>query len=60
MRDEKKNEKVYEGPAADIVPKLMRKLIEYLNSPRDRDHLLISKSQTDPLPRFQVLCALDC
>jgi Fic family protein len=41
VQDEAKRERVYEGPPADIVSKLIAELIEYLNGPRDREHALI-------------------
>jgi Fic family protein len=41
VRDEAKNENVYEGPPADKVSKLIAELIEYLNSSPDDDHALI-------------------
>jgi Fic family protein len=41
VRDELKNERVYEGPPAEMVPKLMAELVAYINGPIDKDHLLI-------------------
>ncbi|MGB6979915.1 MAG: Fic family protein, partial [Candidatus Acidiferrales bacterium] len=41
VRDEAKNENVYEGPPADKAPRLIAELIEYLNSSLDDDHVLV-------------------
>jgi Fic family protein len=40
VRDESKGENVYEGPPADIVAKLVAELVEYLNGPRDSEHIV--------------------
>lgn len=41
VRDEDKNETVYEGPPVDRVPKLVAELIDYLRSNEDDDHAII-------------------
>lgn len=41
VRDDIKNERVYEGPPAEMVPKLMAELVSYVTGPLDKDHLLI-------------------
>jgi Fic family protein len=41
VRDEGRGENIYEGPAGEIVPELIRELIAYLNSEKDAGHLLI-------------------
>jgi Fic family protein len=41
VRDEKKNDKVYEGPSADQVAPLIAELIRYLNSSQDQGQALI-------------------
>lgn len=40
VRNEERNETVYEGPSAELVPQLMKELVEYLNT-STREHPLI-------------------
>jgi len=44
VRDEKKGENVYEAPAAELVPKLLREFIQYLAASTDNDHLIVKAS----------------
>lgn len=44
VRDEAKGGNVYEGPPADMVSNLIAELMDYLNGPRDRDHVLIKSA----------------
>jgi Fic family protein len=41
VRDEEKGENVYEGPPAEMVPKLIGELIDYLAGKQDDDHLFV-------------------
>jgi Fic family protein len=41
VRDESKGENIYEGPRAEIVPKLMQELVSWLNGKEDSDHMLV-------------------
>lgn len=41
VRDQEKNETVYEGAPAASVPKLIEELVSYLRSPEDGGHLLV-------------------
>jgi len=41
VRDEMKNEVVYEGPEVEAVPGLIEELIEYLNDNDDRPHAFV-------------------
>ena len=41
VRDEARNEVVYEGPEVEMVPGLIEELIEYLNAEDERPHALI-------------------
>ncbi len=41
VRDEPKNEVVYEGPDVEMVPSLIEELIEYLNDENDCPHALV-------------------
>lgn len=41
VRDQTRNEIVYEGPAVEKVPSLMNELVEYLNDNNDGPHALV-------------------
>jgi Fic family protein len=41
VRDEAKQETVYEAPGAEIIPKLIAELVAYLKSSEDNDHVLV-------------------
>jgi Fic family protein len=41
VRDEERKANVYEGPPADLVPRLMGELISYMRSNIDNDHALV-------------------
>jgi Fic family protein len=41
VRDEKKGENVYEGPAAEMIRKLIGALVVYINGRQDNDHVLV-------------------
>jgi Fic family protein len=41
VRDEQKGENVYEGPPAELVPRLVDRLIAYLRGPEDENHILV-------------------
>ena len=41
VRDESRGENVYEGPPADILPRLIKELTLYLMGSQDKEHLIV-------------------